>query len=74
MKKRLFIVDADESTRPRLEGVGHKLHQDHIIAKGMNSLTHESLVHKFIPTPQALKKSRCKGSSGENWRKSRNGS
>ena len=28
------IVDADESTRPRLEGVVHKPHQDHITAKG----------------------------------------
>ena len=31
------VVDADESTRPRLEGAGHKLHQEHITAKGMNS-------------------------------------
>ena len=28
------IVDADESTRPRLEGAGQKPHQDHINAKG----------------------------------------
>ena len=59
------VVDADESTRPRLERAGHKPHQDHITAKGMNSITHYSLVHTFIPMPQALKKSRCKGSSGE---------
>ena len=26
------IVDADESTRPRLEGAGHQPHQDHITA------------------------------------------
>ena len=38
---------------------------------GINSLSHESFVHKFIPMPQALKKNRCKGSSGkwENLRK-----
>ena len=47
------VVDADESTRPRLEGAGHKPHQDHITAKGTNSTTHYSLVHKFIPMPQA---------------------
>ena len=47
------VVDADEGTRPRLEGAGHKPHQDHIIAKGTNSITHESLVHKFIPMPRA---------------------
>ena len=63
--KYACIVDADESTRPRIEGAGHKPHQDHITAKGMNSMTHYSLVHKFIPMPQALKKSRRKGGSGE---------
>ena len=54
--KYACIVDADESTRQRLEGAGHKPHQDHITAKGTNSITHYSLVHKFIPMPQALKK------------------
>ena len=54
--KYACVVDADESTRPRLEGAGHKPHQDHIAAKGKNSRTHNSLVHKFIPMPQALKK------------------
>ena len=63
--KYACIVDGDESTRPRLEGAGHKPHQDHITAKGMNSISHYSLVHKVIPMPQALKHSRCKGSSGD---------
>ena len=54
--KYACIVDADECTRPGLEGAGHKPHQDHITAKGMNSMTHCSLVHKFISMPQALKK------------------
>ena len=63
--KYACAVDADESTRQRLEGAGHKSHQDHITAKRMNSMTHYSLVHKFIPMPQALKNSRRKGSSGE---------
>ena len=49
------VVDSDESRRPKLEGAGHKPHQDHITAKGTNSLTHYSLVHKIIPMPQALK-------------------
>ena len=61
--KYACVVDADECTRPRLEGAGH--HQDHLIAKGTNSITHYSFVHKFIPMPQALKNSRCKGGSGE---------
>ena len=63
--KYACVVDADESTRPRPEGAGHKPHPDHITAKGMNSFTHYSLVHKFISMPQALKISRCKGGSGE---------
>ena len=65
--KYAFVVDADESTRPRLEAAGHKAHQDHIASKGMNSLTHYSLAHKFVPMPQALKKSRCKVCSGKEW-------
>ena len=63
--KYACIVDADESTRPRLEGAVHKHHQDHIIAKRVNSMTRDSLVHKFIPMPQVLKNSRCKGGSGK---------
>ena len=38
-----------------MEGVPHRYHEDHISAKGMNSLNHYNLVHKFIPMPQALK-------------------
>ena len=30
-------------------------HEDHIAAKGDNSLQHYNLVHKFIPMPQAMK-------------------
>ena len=50
--KYACIVDADENTRLRLEGAGHRLHQDRITAKRMKSMTHHSLVHKFIPMPQ----------------------
>ena len=73
--KYACIVDADESTRPRLEGAGHKPHQDHITAKGMNSTTHCSLLHKFIPMPQALKKKTdAKNSIGEIMGKTRENS
>ena len=61
--KYACVVDADERTRPRVQGAVNKPHQDHIAAKGMNSLTHYSLVHKFIPMPQ--EKSECKSSSGK---------
>ena len=46
-------------TRARDQGwkeLDTKPHQDHITAKGTNSFTHYSLVHKIIPMPQALKK------------------
>ena len=47
-------------TRLRRGRAGH-----HITAKGMNSVTLCSLVHKFIPMPQALKSPDAKGGSGE---------
>ena len=53
--KHACIVEADESTRIRLEGALYRYHEDHIAAKGMNSLCHCNLVHKFIPMPQASK-------------------
>ena len=67
--KYACVVDADESTRPRPEGAGHKPHQDHITAKGTNSVAHYSLVHKFIPMPQATKIPDAKGSGGKRMRK-----
>ena len=49
------IVEADESTRKRLEGTLPKHHEHHIAGKGSNSLNHYNLVHKFIPVHQAMK-------------------
>ena len=43
--------------RKRLEGAPHRYHEDHIAAEGINSLSRDNLVHKFIPI--------CKGSSGK---------
>ena len=53
--KHACIVEADESTRIRSEGAPYRYHDDHIAAKGMNSLSHYNLVHKVIPMPQASK-------------------
>ena len=66
------IVDADdESMRIRVEEIPQRYHEDHITEKGVNSLSHDNLVHKFIPMPPAFKKIRCKGSSvkriGKTW-------
>ena len=46
--------------RIRLEGVPHRYHEDHTPAKGITSLGHYNLVHKFIPMPQAFKKKDAK--------------
>ena len=67
--KDACVVDADESTRPRLEGVGHKPHQDHITVKGMNSVIHYSLVPKFFPMPLALKIPDAKAAVEKEWEK-----
>ena len=53
--KYVFIVEADESMRIRLERAPHRDHEDHIAGKGLNSLSHNNLVRKFIPMPQAMK-------------------
>ena len=53
--KYACIVDTDESLRIRLEGVPRRYHEDHTEEKGMNSLSHYNLVHKFIPMPEAKK-------------------
>ena len=49
------IVEAGKSTRKRSEGIIHKVHEDHNARKGIHSLSHYNLVHKFIPVPQAMK-------------------
>ena len=53
--KYACVVEADESTSIRVEGVPFWYHEDHIAATGIHSLGHCNLVHKFIPMPQALK-------------------
>ena len=41
--------------RIRTEGSHHQNHEDHISGKGINSLSHYNLVHKFIPMSQVVK-------------------
>ena len=62
---------------PRVQGAVHTCHQDHITAKGMNSMTHCSLVNKFIPMPHQWKYRMPRQQwrkNGENCRKFRHGS
>ena len=60
--KYACTVDADESVRIRMEGAVHKHHEDHITAKGMNSL---NLVHKVHSDASSIKNTESKGSSGK---------
>ena len=76
------IVEAGESMRVSMEASQSKIHEDHIAGEGVNSLSHDNLVRKFILMPEAMKTTRCPGSSGErrgklkrywhgSWRKSK---
>ena len=74
--KLACVLEADESTRMRMENSMPHYHQHHIAGKGENSLQHENLVHKFIPMPQAMKIPQAKAAvdkEWENWRKFRRG-
>ena len=53
--------------RIRLKGVPQRYHEDHIAAKGINSLSRYNLVHKFIPMPQALKIPDAKSAVEKHW-------
>ena len=61
------IVEADESTRKRMEGTLHNYHEDHIAGKGINSLSHYNPVHTFIPMPQAMKIHEAKTAVDKEW-------
>ena len=54
-QKYACIAEADESMRKRMEGSHHKYHEDHFAGKGVNSLSHYNIVHKFNSMPQAMK-------------------
>ena len=70
--KYACIVEAAESVRIRMEGAPHRYHEDHTAGKGMTSSSHNNLVHKCIPMPQAIKISDANAAvenSEKNWRK-----
>ena len=52
-----------------MEGAPRRYHEDHIAGKGMNSLSHYNLVHKFILMPQAMKIPDAKAAVGKEWGK-----
>ena len=76
--KLACILEANESTRMRMENSMAHYHEDHIAGRGENSLQHYNLVHKFIPMPQVMKIPAAKAAvgwtrNGKNWRKFRHG-
>ena len=67
--KYASIVDADEPMRIRLEGVPHRYHEDHISAKGINSLNHYISVPKFFRMLQALQIPDAWSKAAQKWKK-----
>ena len=50
-----------------MKGCQSKNHEDHIAGKGVNSLSHYNLVHKFIPVPEAMKIPDAKAAVEKEW-------
>ena len=67
--KHACIVEANESTKKRLERTQHKGQEDLIADKGDNSLCHYNFAHKFIPMPQAMKIREAKATVEKDWEK-----
>ena len=63
------IAEAHESTRPRIESVTKRSHEDHIAGKGQHAVLHYNLVHKLIPMPQAMKIPDAKAAVDKEWKK-----
>ena len=67
-QKLACIVEADESTRKRLEGTLPN-DDDHIAGKGCHSLIHDKLVHKFILMPKVMKIREAETAVDKKWEK-----
>ena len=67
--KNASIVEADEYTRKRMDESHHKNHEDLFAGKGMNSLSHCSMVRKFIPMLQAMKMPDAEAAVDKAWEK-----
>ena len=65
--KYACTVEAGESVRIRMKVCQSKNHEDHIAGKGVNSLSHHNLVHKFIPVPEAMKIPDAKAAVEKEW-------
>ena len=67
--KLACILEANESTRMRMENSEPSNHEDHIAGKGENSLQHYNLVHKFFLLLQAMKIPAEKAAVDKEWEK-----
>ena len=65
----MCILEVNESTRMRMGNSIPQNHEDHIAGKGVNSLPHYNLVHKFIPMLQALRIPAAKAAVDKEWEK-----
>ena len=63
--KYVCIVDADESIRIGLDCVPHRYHEDHIAAKGINSLNRYNFSTEVHSDASSNENTGCKGSSGK---------
>ena len=53
--KHACAVESHESTRQRMEPTLQRGHEDHIAARGENSMNHYSLAHELIPMQKAMR-------------------
>ena len=64
------IVEAHESTRKRVESTPPRSHEDHIVERRFNSLSHCNLVRKFVPMSRAMNIPDAKAPVDKEWRRS----
>ena len=62
------VAESQDFTRPRIESVTKRSHEDHIAVKRQNSVLHHNLAHKFQHSSWKKAKSR-KRSFRRNWKK-----
>ena len=70
--KLACIGEAPESLRKRMVSNLPRNHEEHIAARGFNSMKHFNLVHKFIPMPQAMKIPDSTAAFDKEWEKLEN--
>ena len=67
-------VEPHECTRQRVETSVPTKHEEHIAGKSFTSMSHYSLVHKFMPCASSNEDSRCRSCSGQGMVKARGNS